>query len=352
MNITDSRQTTRFHVALSFAGEDRKLSEAVANGLKRKGVSVFYDSDYQSELWGADIPVKLRDIYSSQSKYCILFLSDYYKKKMWTNFERQQILEKALAQYGNEYLLPVRIDGFNDQIPGLSNNIGYISVDSNDPEKIIQLFLDKINMAELEKNETVDKEEWVLVVSGTLKNINKARAEAIVKHLRSILGDSELTLEKILEGSIKLVLKGSRHGLESAVSLLESGLLKEVLGYEVIEISSDRVSVLAISSDHPSPIRFDEVKNKKDHSGITKDELAEQLFEKRGLNKDDLKKMLDIFLEQINNAHESGKDIKLSGFGTFSLREENQGSGQNKKSGKEISTPRRQIVTFRPGLKH
>ena len=41
-----------YEVALSFAGEDRAFTEAVAEGLREAGVEVFYDSFYTEELWG------------------------------------------------------------------------------------------------------------------------------------------------------------------------------------------------------------------------------------------------------------------------------------------------------------
>ncbi|WP_040819772.1 TIR domain-containing protein [endosymbiont of Tevnia jerichonana] len=91
-------QSQKFQVALSFAGEDRAFSEAVAKGLKRNGISVFYDNDCQGELWGADLPVKLREIYNKESQYCMLFLSDHYKKRCGL-ITRDNRLLKRLFQH-------------------------------------------------------------------------------------------------------------------------------------------------------------------------------------------------------------------------------------------------------------
>ncbi len=52
----------KYHVALSFAGEDRKYVEEVANELRSKGVKVFYDKFEETKLWGKDLYVYLRDI--------------------------------------------------------------------------------------------------------------------------------------------------------------------------------------------------------------------------------------------------------------------------------------------------
>jgi len=42
-------------VALSFAGEDRGYVRSVAEGLKAKGVSVFYDEFEEVALWGENL---------------------------------------------------------------------------------------------------------------------------------------------------------------------------------------------------------------------------------------------------------------------------------------------------------
>jgi hypothetical protein len=59
-------------------------------------------------------------------------------------FERQQAIERLIAQRGDTYILPVRLDGFSAEVPGLSNLIGYLSVRSNEPHKVAESFLHKI----------------------------------------------------------------------------------------------------------------------------------------------------------------------------------------------------------------
>lgn len=71
--------------------------------------------------------------------------------------------------------------------------------------------------------------EWSLVLSGTVKEVDKARAEAIVAHLRKILGDIEVTLERIEEGSVIVVCKSCLEGRDRIKNLDESGQLTEEL---------------------------------------------------------------------------------------------------------------------------
>ena len=134
----------QYEAAISFAGENREFAEAVATSLRQKGVEIFYDSFYASELWGEDLSVKLREIYYAESRYCIMILSEHYIQKMWTSFERQQAIERLIGQNGRSYILPVRLDSFKAEVPGLSNLIGYLSVRSNEPQKVVNHFLQKI----------------------------------------------------------------------------------------------------------------------------------------------------------------------------------------------------------------
>jgi hypothetical protein len=73
-----------------------------------------------------------------------MILSDHYLQKMWTSFERQQAIERLIEQKGRSYILPVRLDGFAADVPGLSKLIGYLSVRHSEPQKVVDQFLQKI----------------------------------------------------------------------------------------------------------------------------------------------------------------------------------------------------------------
>lgn len=84
---------------------------------------------------------------------------------------------------------------------------------------------------------------------------------------------------------------------------------------------------------------------------LTKAEMAERLFEEVGLNKREAKEFVDSFFDSLRHALEGGRQIKLSGFGNFDLRQKNQRPGRNPKTGEEIPISARTVVTFRPGQK-
>jgi integration host factor subunit alpha len=79
--------------------------------------------------------------------------------------------------------------------------------------------------------------------------------------------------------------------------------------------------------------------------------MAEQLFDELGLNKREAKELVELFFEEVRTALERGEQVKLSGFGNFTLRDKNQRPGRNPKTGEEIPISARRVVTFRPGQK-
>ncbi len=125
---TKARRANRkyqYDVCLSFAGEDRRYVQRVANELRNLGVRVFYDRYEQAELWGKDLYAHLSDIYSTAARYCVLFVSKNYAKKVWTNHERAAAQERALRE-NREYILPARFD--DTSVPGLRTTVGYLDL--------------------------------------------------------------------------------------------------------------------------------------------------------------------------------------------------------------------------------
>jgi len=84
---------------------------------------------------------------------------------------------------------------------------------------------------------------------------------------------------------------------------------------------------------------------------LTKAEMAERLFEELGLNKREAKELVEMFFEEVRHALENGRQVKLSGFGNFNLRDKSERPGRNPKTGEEIPITARRVVTFHPGQK-
>ncbi|MDD5460751.1 MAG: integration host factor subunit alpha [Methylococcales bacterium] len=84
---------------------------------------------------------------------------------------------------------------------------------------------------------------------------------------------------------------------------------------------------------------------------LTKADFAEKLFDELGLNKREAKEMVELFFEEIKSSLEEGKQVKISGFGKFELRDKSSRPGRNPKTGEEIPITARRVVTFRSGQK-
>lgn len=78
-----------------------------------------------------------------------------------------------------------------------------------------------------------DRGQWVLVISATIKEIDKPIAEAIEAHLRKLAKDVSLTLLRIEDGSVRLILESTYPGFQRVSELVKSGRLNEVVGFDV-----------------------------------------------------------------------------------------------------------------------
>ena len=132
-----------YDIAFSFAGEDREIVEKLANSLRKIGVSIFYDKYFEADLWGKDLYTHLDKVYQHNSKYCVLFISQHYKEKLWTNHERESAQARAFIEKG-EYILPIRLD--DTVIPGIRLTTGYLDARTKSVEEIFDIILSKLGL--------------------------------------------------------------------------------------------------------------------------------------------------------------------------------------------------------------
>jgi integration host factor subunit alpha len=79
---------------------------------------------------------------------------------------------------------------------------------------------------------------------------------------------------------------------------------------------------------------------------LTKAELADLLFERIGLNKRESKDLVEAFFSLLHDALVEGREVKLSGFGNFSIRGKASRPGRNPRTGEAIPIKARNVVTF------
>jgi len=137
-----TNQMDKYHVALSFAGEDRDYVEKVAAYLQDRGVRVFYDKFEETKLWGKDLYAYLSNIYQNRAFYTVIFVSEAYRDKAWANHERRAAQARAFRE-SEEYILPALFDE-SVEIPGLLKTTGYISLRKLTPQQFAEKVLQKL----------------------------------------------------------------------------------------------------------------------------------------------------------------------------------------------------------------
>ena len=130
-----------YDVTLSFAGEDRKHAEALATLLKNGGYEVFYDKYEWARLWGENLYDEFSTVYKDKACYCVIFVSEHYARKLWTNHERQNAQARAFQESG-AYILPILLD--DTEIQGILPTVGYLDLRSMSIEDIHSVLLEKL----------------------------------------------------------------------------------------------------------------------------------------------------------------------------------------------------------------
>jgi len=80
---------------------------------------------------------------------------------------------------------------------------------------------------------------------------------------------------------------------------------------------------------------------------VTKAEIARIVHERVGLTKKESAEIVESVLGVIRSSLEQGENVKLSGFGHFTVRQKHARRGRNPKTGDDITIAPRAVVTFR-----
>ncbi len=80
---------------------------------------------------------------------------------------------------------------------------------------------------------------------------------------------------------------------------------------------------------------------------VTRAHLTEAVYQEVGLSRNESAQLVESVLDGIADALASGDAVKLSSFGTFSLRDKAQRVGRNPKTGEEVPILPRRVLVFR-----
>lgn len=81
---------------------------------------------------------------------------------------------------------------------------------------------------------------------------------------------------------------------------------------------------------------------------ITRMDLSEAVFREVGLSRNESAQLVESVLAHMSDALVRGEQVKVSSFGTFSVREKSARMGRNPKTGREVPISPRRVLTFRP----
>ncbi len=178
------KPTIRFEydVCVSFAGENREVVQDVVGSLKRRRIKCFYDFDEQATLLGKNLFTYLDEVYRVKARFCIMFISEHYPLKLWTNHERQSI-QARMFESKDDYLIPVRLD--DTEVPGVLSTLGYIDGRRHSTSEVAALIQQKVQgkvkpkkpTAKLKAGSSAKSVNWTYMTN--LRKLRKALTDPV-----------------------------------------------------------------------------------------------------------------------------------------------------------------------------
>mgnify|MGYP006115170399 FL=1 len=81
---------------------------------------------------------------------------------------------------------------------------------------------------------------------------------------------------------------------------------------------------------------------------VTRAQLGETVYQEVGLSRNESAYLLETVLNYMGDALTTGDNVKISSFGSLSVRQKGERVGRNPKTGKEVPILPRKVLVFRP----
>ncbi|HEY0772138.1 MAG TPA: CHAT domain-containing protein, partial [Sphingobacteriaceae bacterium] len=172
------------------------------------------------------------------------------------------------------------------------------------PEHLTPILKSKPNNKHSDSSEKKKRTKWVLVLSATIEDIDKEKAQAIVEHLKRLSKDSSLTLLEVKSGSVLLILESSPEEFNKIKRLFELKELTEVLGISILDVTlKSNISLPSKSKRIISQAAFDHFinwlgKGSWEEGGIRYEHIRSRLI--KFFNYRNLPNMEDLADETLN----------------------------------------------------
>jgi integration host factor subunit alpha len=80
---------------------------------------------------------------------------------------------------------------------------------------------------------------------------------------------------------------------------------------------------------------------------ITRADLADTIYEQVGLSRNESADLVETIINEISDALVDGESVKISSFGSWSIREKGERIGRNPKTGEEVPITPRKVLVFK-----
>jgi integration host factor subunit alpha len=84
---------------------------------------------------------------------------------------------------------------------------------------------------------------------------------------------------------------------------------------------------------------------------LTKNDIINLLYDQTGMQKIECIKIVESFFEIIREELTKGNNVKISGFGNWTVKHKKERKGRNPKTGQDMPISARNVVTFKPSMK-
>ena len=81
---------------------------------------------------------------------------------------------------------------------------------------------------------------------------------------------------------------------------------------------------------------------------ITRQQLTEAVYQEVGLSRNESAELVEARLNEISDSIARGEPVKISSFGSFTVRQKGERIGRNPKTGEEVPILPRRVLVFRP----
>ncbi len=81
---------------------------------------------------------------------------------------------------------------------------------------------------------------------------------------------------------------------------------------------------------------------------VTRAQLSEAVYQEVGLSRNESAQLVESILDEICGSLVQGETVKVSSFGSFSVRQKGGRIGRNPKTGEQVPIDPRRVLVFRP----